>query len=424
MAKFTETIKLTISTRSSARIAPHNRIDIHPHTALQQGLMENERVTITHKASGKSRTCTIMMNGRISESELAITRSSFNLFQAEAGEELEVSKIKSFLFTKVRKQTVQQIKYHNVEVSKDIFQQLNQKVEQHVLVNHITGDVMPIPTGKFVVNPSIENDTIKLNYKQREFLQLENPPDMINRYYFDAFLAKGVWNEEQEQFFKENYIGEKEVNSLNYTEKVQMNRMLKQVGFPSIGLYPDYDTVTKKPSIWRRFIAKCLETVIGQTSTSFKVIRPYSSDEASNAVRLTPSAMNLLGIEETDNIVIEANGKAIKARVLALESKELLKETNIITSEGAVNLVIGIPVHLRSELGIPDIHHVVEVKRDVWYLFRKNYNIQFIPVLATILAAFALNEFSIVTRFGLCVLLIPISIFVTFSQVRNQISNS
>jgi hypothetical protein len=198
-----------------------------------------------------------------------------------------------------------------------------------------------------------------------------------------------------------------------------LKKIFKLSGFNNVAIYPLYLKPGKKKrfSITRLF----LNLVIRPASLNLNVIRPYSTDESSNIVRMSKSAMNLLGIAENDLVILHYRRKSIEVPVLEFDSPELVKETNIVTNESSINISIGIPAHLRYKLGIKQIGKIVEIERDLSFLFKKNFNLQFLPILAAIFAVFSLDELSFLKRVIICAIIVPISSFITLSAVREKI---
>ena len=208
-----------------------------------------------------------------------------------------------------------------------------------------------------------------------------------------------------------------------YNHKKNIKKVLNECGYPKLALYPIERECTNKHKFKDRFMEKILDIIIGGNKIYLKCVRPYETDESSNVVRVSRSTLDLLGIDETDNLIISYRDKKIKARALVIDEIESIKETNILQSESELNVCIGIPAHIRQQLGINKINVCCNAERDKRYLFKKNLNIQFISILATILAVkqtFSNNNKVVII---LLLFLIPCSVYIILSAVRNKISN-
>ena len=79
------------------------------------------------------------------------------------------------------------------------------------------------------------------------------------------------------------------------------------------------------------------------------------------------------------------------------------------------------PAHLRNELGILQIHKICKVERDLPFLFRKNWNQQFLPIIAVIFTIYSLNVANFWVKVSLLCIIIPLSSYVTLSRVREKV---
>ena len=149
--------------------------------------------------------------------------------------------------------------------------------------------------------------------------------------------------------------------------------------------------------------------------------RPYKLDDARDIVRLSEDTMILLGIEETDRVIIKYKDQTCKACAMKIDSFELMKETNIVDSEIDIDIMVGIPAPLRSQLGIGDIETEVTIKRDTMFLFNKNLNIQMLSVLGLLLAVYQIGEGNFKLKSILCISMLPIIIYVSLSQERSKV---
>lgn len=121
---------------------------------------------------------------------------------------------------------------------------------------------------------------------------------------------------------------------------------------------------------------------VGKSALSLMCRRPYECDENTNVVRLTNSNMKLLGVEEIDSVILRHHMKRVKCRVLELDDKETFEEINGDVPAPA-DLAIGIPAHVRKQLGLNFVNCAVKIERDTNFLFTKSLPDQIIPLLLT-----------------------------------------
>lgn len=143
-------------------------------------------------------------------------------------------------------------------------------------------------------------------------------------------------------------------------------------------------------------------------------------DENKNIVRLSADNMKLLGIDETDQVIIHYKDKSIKAKVLEMENLEQVKETNIVTKEADIDILVGIPAHLRKELGLDNINIALRIERDTNYLFMKNLHIQFMPLIALLFTLIqTISNLTIVIL--AFIVFLPFVIYIIFSEQRYKV---
>jgi hypothetical protein len=317
-------------------------------------------------------------------------------------------------------QNASQLVDGDISISKDIDDTLSAIGADHFeIVNRVTSASFDIERSKIKVKPTLEPGTIQLSYLQREFLDLEHPPDTLSKYYYDQIYEALINQAEPIDLIQNQYEKQKVREDLKYEDKQKLKKLIKLAGFNNVAIYPLY----LKPKKKKRFSIATLflNLAIRRASLKLNVIRPYSTDESSNIVRMSKSAMNLLGIAENDLVILNYRRKSIEVPVLEFDSPELVKETNIVTNESSINISIGIPAHLRFKLGIKQIGKICEVERDLSFLFKKNLSLQFLPILAAAFAVFSLDELSFLNRSIITAIIIPISSFITLSVVREKI---
>ena len=127
--------------------------------------------------------------------------------------------------------------------------------------------------------------------------------------------------------------------------------------------------------------------------------------------------MRLLGIEEMDRVILSYRNRRIRCKVLAIEDDECMRATNrSFHRERAV----GVPVALRTALGVPDLVSAVKIERDTNYLFRKSIHQQVMPVLVTLLSSGIFLEMSQVWAAAASLAAIPVVSYFSLSETRNK----
>ena len=156
---------------------------------------------------------------------------------------------------------------------------------------------------------------------------------------------------------------------------------------------------------------------VGKSTISLICRRPYDNDEGLDIIRMSPSNMSLLGIDEMDKVILQYKDRKISTRVLSLEDDDAFLETNLPIS---TDLVVGVPVHIRKKLGVMDLSTTIKVDRDTAFIFKKSINEQIVPILLTLFSTNLFTDFSVVLSAGLSLLAIPIVLYFNLSSKRNM----
>lgn len=399
---------------------PYNRIELNPTFITQNKLQENDYVVIFNPLNFLYTVACVKSTPNLGMNEI-ITSSSINKkLKIAINGEIVLHPLERLIINRIIVQNASQLVDGDITISQDIDEVLTTiGADYFEIVNRVTSASFDIERSKIKVKPSLGAGTIQLSYLQREFLDLEHPPDTLSKYYYDQICESLINQSEPIDIIQKQYEKQKVREDLKYEEKQKVKKLMKLAGFNNVAIYPLYLKPGKKKriSLTRLF----LNLAIRPATLKLNVIRPYSTDESNNIVRMSKSAMNLLGIAENDLVILNYRRKSIEVPVLEFDSPELVRETNIVTNESSINISIGIPAHLRYKLGIKQIGKICEVERDLAFLFKKNLSLQFLPILAAAFAVFSLDELSFLKRSIITAIIVPISSFITLSVVREKI---
>jgi hypothetical protein len=420
LSLFDESQVLHISDGKVKQNLPYNRIELNPTFITQNKLQENDYVIIFNPLNFFYTVACVKSTPNLGENEIIISGSIRKKLSITINGEIIIHPLERIIVNRIIVQNASQLVDGDISISKDIGDALATiGADYFEIVNRVTSASFDIERSKVKVNPSLSPGTIQLSYMQREFLDLEHPPDTLSKFYYDQICESLLNQMEPIDFVQKQYEKQKVREELKYEDKQKLKKLIKLAGFNNVAIYPLYLNPGKKTrfSISRLF----LHLAIRPADLKLNVIRPYSTDESSNIVRMSKSAMNLLGISENDLVLLNYRRKSIEVPVLEFDSPELVKETNIVTNESSINISIGIPAHLRYKLGIKQIGKICEVERNLSFLFKKNLSLQFLPILAAAFAVFSLDELSFLKRSILTAIIVPISSFITLSVVREKI---
>ncbi|AEM73511.1 hypothetical protein [Caldicellulosiruptor acetigenus] len=405
-----------------------NVIELSEEFMKNYELTENQVVNLIDFERGIVKNCCVKLNSSLSGNYFVLGSTYRNIFNDS--KKIYLQKKKHVLFSKVAIQNVNDIYEGFVTISEEHKSWIEEcGCEEFELRNEVTGASIDISKDKIKFS-KIEKNIIKLNYFHRLVLEVI-VPKQISKYYFEKFREQlekdsNKWNILKKYFENEQAITKDllKENGDFYLIIKNIEKILNDCGYPRLVLYPIKSSPFKKNEcLISKLVDKILDFLIGNIRITLKCIRPYETDESSNVVRLSKSTLELLGIDETDNVVIRYRGNRIKARALVIDDIEAIKDTNLLFTDSEVNVCIGIPAYLRHQLGLDSINVCCVVERDKVYLFRKNLNIQFMSILATIITikqAFGTN--SLLGNL-LILAFIPFSLYISLSGVRNRIKN-
>lgn len=421
--KDNESITLCKSDKAVEQNIPYNRVELHPTFLTKYQLQENDYVIIYNPLNFAYTVACVKSTSKIGLDEIITTSGIKNRLEIATNAKIVLHPLKKIIANNILIQDAKNLANGDIIVSPDIFQAVQAMGTDYLEVfNRTTSTSFDIKRAKIKESETLSNGSIKMSYLQREFLDFEHPPDTLSNYYFDLFNDVTKLDTEQIDFLKKHYDNKKVHEIKEYKEKQNIKKILKQVGYNQVVLYPLYrkSEIKKKP-LYKKVYHLLLRHLIRSASLKLKVIRPYSTDESSNIVRMSKSAMSLLGITENDLIRLHYRKHSIVVPVLEFDSTELIKEVNIVTNDSAINISIGIPAHLRYKLGIKQIGKICEVERNLHFLFIKNFHLQFLPVLASVFAIFSINDLKLWTQILMTIAIVPFSMYITLSAVREKI---
>lgn len=414
-----------IFTKSSHKVKPsipYNRVELNPKLLKQYDFRENDNVIIYNPFTHLSTVACLKSSPKSGLDEINISPSISNKIGLTQNGQIVFHPLKKVVGENIVIQNVNKLADGAITVSDDIYQMIETFGADHFeIISRATGSSLDIERTKIHPSSSSPDGTIKLSYLQREFLGLEHPPDTLSPYYMELFLNK-LENQNDKDFLNAHYANEKVHEIDTFEERKKAKGIFKKVGYYQAAIYPIYGKRTKKKMFFlKRIFFLLLRWVIRPANLKLKVIRPYSTDESSNIVRISKNVMSLLGIEENDLIKINYRGRSVSVPVLGLDSAELIEETNIVSNKSSINISIGIPAHLRAKLGIKQIGKVCDVERDLVFLLRKNLYIQFLPILAAIFGISSLGFLPIWLKITLSICMVPLTSYIILSSVREKI---
>ena len=288
------------------------------------------------------------------------------------------------------------------------------------VINNLTKDSIYVKSKNIVVDSSLSEGTIRLNRKQRKLLS-DNIPARLTSEQWHSLIDSDQVSEEDKACFRKEYIPDamgytivESMEEMPYATNRAIQRVINGNFGESIILRPVIETYRYKDH--RGLLRVLSDFYVGRSTLTLNCRRPYECDENADVVRMTEDNMKFLGIEAMDKVVLKFKTRQKSCHVLPFDGDKY-KNTNL---PGVVELSVGVPAHIRADLGITDIQTSVKVDRDTWFIFRKSFNEQLVPIL---LALFSINIFEGMRKWQstlICAGLIPVIMFVTLSPKRNM----
>ena len=394
--------RLRVSEKRSRQTLRHNVIDISRAFAEEHGLLHNQIVPVLYKDSLHYRECTVSIDDAIADkNEVRVASPSKN-----HGDLILIIPQRR-LCDSVRFQLASVIQDNIITLDAETYALLQELHPDCLSFRHIpTGATMIRPFGEVVPGTNLKKGEIRLNYQQREALNIfdSRKPDLRDNY--TATLRDKVTRTLQD-------------DSLYFDDS--SGTLCPTDAYNLIQIFPLFDIRGYRYSAGM----KISDILAGGCTMRLTAIRPYKIDDARNIVRLSEDTMTLLGIKETDSVIISYLNSSCKAVAMKMDSYDLMKETNIIDSETDLDITIGIPAPLRKQLGIGDIETEVSVIRDTPFIIKKNLNIQMLSVLGLLLAVFQIGSSSqrlLLIKIAVCIVMLPVIIMISLSQERSKVA--
>lgn len=404
-----------------------NEITFNTKFKQYDGLFyENEQVRLK-TSSGKTTVCTVTYKSYESNIQIYISRELKSFFENDEAVDLE--NIVQERFCEYALARVEDVKNDRLILSESVMQKFQAETADEIvgvkIINNLNGYMMYIPFDS-VEQTTDTIPTLRLNSKQRKLIDVELPT------YISDFYLEDFSKDSESCLYKNAQDNLCLSDAKEYFPKSQaFKQYVKKHGIKYISIYPvtqdEYapDPSSRLVSKMRSLKESLLKHFIGQKELTLRTVRPYPIDESESIVRVTRTTMNLLGVEETDNILLSYKGEEIRAKVLCIDDEPMIIHENRFKEPNKeLNFVIGVPTHLRKKLHMSFINECVVVKRDMGYFFKKNMNNQMITIIGVILSIPFISDLkSIHLKIGIPTILALFFFYISFSEIREKISD-
>ncbi len=335
-------------------------------------------------------------------------------------ESLYLGQYKETVFKKIFIQRIEHIKENNLMLSPDDYQDLIDNLDQlpcslFEVYNDLTHESIVVKRSHIYVDESLKKGTIRLSKKQRIFLGQELPLFLSNEQWDILMKAISVESEDYQLICSAYSLDDHVLNNdLSYKKKERLKQIISTHCIGKLKIIPILEfAYEKKKSIRERLS----NFYVGKSTISLIGKRPYTIDDGLDIVRISKANMNLLGVNEMDQVILQYKNRRKSCRVLELKEKDAFLENNRPIS---IDLAIGIPTHIRKELYITDLTSSIKIDRDTRFIFKKNINAQVVPILLTLFSANVFSDSSIILSALLSLVAIPIVLYLNLSSTRNM----
>lgn len=395
----------------------HNEITLNSNFTDGNEFDENEIVDLI-SSNGKT-SCMITYKSYDSD---FVAYLSPRLKSLDDGFEFNVNKIPHKNLNKYYIAKVQFIKTNKIEISKNIIDSISDNKDLYgiILLNKLNGYKLKLSNNDIVIDENTK-DRVKLSVKHRRLLDIELPT-YINQTYLDKY------NEELGLHYE---LEDKNVKYDDYYEASKwFKKSTEDNNIEVISVFPIYKDIKKNKKITflvnkiKQLKQKILAFFIGQKELTLRVIRPYPIDETENCIRLSETALKLLGIEEMDTVIIRNGKHFCRARVLTIDDDVIITNENRLKLEQELSILVGIPSYMRGELSLSFINSNVKVERDLGYIFKKNLDNQITTIIGVVLSISIVDKIpNIIYRALVIIFLALFFLYLSFSEYRGRISN-
>lgn len=383
---------------------------------------QSEKMILINLANSSFINVTLVLGSELTDNEFWATNHISEQLQIHENDSVLLCRYNDYGFNRIRTQKIDYIRESNVIISTNDYTNMkidlySSKCDLFEVYNTVTKESLIVKKNHILIDDTLPSGSIRLNRKQRIYLGVELPA-FLSQFQWEL-LAKRIPVEDSEsmELIKALYGKEDHVllKSASFAQKQKAKKILDKYIQAEIRIIPVIDSfhAPEKKSVLR----KISDFYVGKSTISLICRRPYDNDEGLNVVRISKSNMKLLGIEEMDKVFLQYKKKRISCRVLELDKEEAFLNTNLPVP---LELAIGVPAHLRKQLGITDLNSVIKTDRDTLFIFKRSMNEQVVPILLTLFSTRVFSSLSEIFSIALSIIAIPVVLFFNLSSKRNM----
>lgn len=271
---------------------------------------------------------------------------------------------------------------------------------------------------KYGGNVNKRTDSVWLSYYQRKLLGIETPP-ILARDYMLVLLSH--MNSEDAEFFKSQYLYDELHDCyMRTSSNVDMSPRLRTIWNNIYSKVRFRGVKASSKGINQGYL---MENLIRKKILQFRAARCAEKNEIVDAVFITKSSSIVLGVSELDYVWITYENKSIRTKIIIIEKEDYSKivKANCLKSEEDVDMLVCIPMKLRSKLGLYEPGCSVMIERSVKDLFIKNAFAQLMTLLGLFIAIVTIPNLSVLHKAIVFVVLGPLIMYSVLAGERNKI---
>lgn len=271
---------------------------------------------------------------------------------------------------------------------------------------------------KYEGNVNKRTNSIWLSYYQRKLLGFETPP-VLSQDYMLTLLSR--MDPDDAAFFKEHYVyDEHNGNYVRTSSQVDVTPRLREI-WNKIYSNIRFKGIKGQHTVLNQ--GYLMEKLIRKNTHQFRVARCAENNEIVDAVFITKSSAIALGVSELDYVWITYENRNIRTKIVIIDKEDYHKivKANCLKSNEEMDMLVCIPMKLRSKLGIYEPGSSVMLERSVKDLFIKNAFAQLMTLLGLFIAIVTMPDLSVIHKVVIFVVLVPILMYSVLAGERNKI---
>jgi len=417
---FEQAIVTTFEKIKSSTINPVNRIEMPSNQARTFHLDENELVTVVNPLNAESLECYVALNDDIAANSVSASRFVADTLHLPSTSTVVILTFRKLHCAETIVQLIDNLKEGIIILSEEDHRLISPDFVLYQLNHLFSGATYIISTDKILSSRELKPGQIRLSYFQRQILNLY-PPAVIPETLLHRLVSFNQLSGESKDYLLDTYRDEKRITLSDFHQSTKVYKTLCRANYEELQIVPVVESYKAKHLYFQETAYLVSDLIVGNREMLLKCGRPYPSDEDKDVVRISRDNLSLLGIEESDRVVIRFKNRHAVARVICIDSFDQISETNLLQKETSINLMVGIPAHLRKALGVYQLDTGVIVERHAWHLFKKKAYMQCVPILALAFTVFQTFPKNVTLAILIFLFSLPIVIYTVLSEVRNKV---